>query len=95
MKWLVRHLPMVRKDREDLIALCIPGSSALDREELMFDVLQLANYCSELELEISRMCNTCSKCKFAHDGNGICNNWIAGKSKHKREAASAWNDWFG
>ena len=86
---------MVRKEREELIAKCTPGSTVLNRDELMFHVLQLANYCNELELEISRMCQSCKKCKLAHDSSGVCNNWIVTKSEHIRKSANSWNDWFG
>ena len=86
---------MLRKDREELVAKCSPGSTLLDREELMLSITELANYCNDLELEISKICNKCKKCNLAHNGLGGCNNSVDGKPRITEKPDTEWGGWFG
>jgi len=86
---------MVRNERKNLLDRCNPDSPSIEAAELMYYINQLADYCDELEFEISRMCKTCRKCKLALGGSGDCKNWVVAKTKQKSKSANVWNDWFG
>ena len=86
---------MIRIERKKLLERCKPDSPEIESKELMYYITRLCDYCDELEIEISRMCKTCEKCKLAPNGTGSCNNWVTSKAKKRRKQESTWSGWFG
>ena len=86
---------MLRKDREELVAKCSPGLNSLPREELVMNILELTNYCDELELEISKLCNKCKRCRLTQDGPGYCKSLAEGKPIAEEKSDTNWGSWFG
>jgi len=86
---------MLRKDREELVEKCTPGSNSLAREELVHNIIELVNYCNELELEISKLCKICKKCRLTQDGPGYCKNLAEGTPIAEEKSDTNWGNWFG